>query len=136
MKMRPIALTTSARAPPRVSTSARAPPRRAVRVIDGADKARLAVDEDKRLFLVEGVVAERHRIGPRLQEFGQIGSLMPKPPAAFSPLTMTTSSRQRARSDGRCSSEDGAPRAPDDVANEQEPHQPAFISMSSESVST
>ncbi len=49
------------------------------------------------------MVAERHHIGTRCEDFITIASVMPKPPAAFSPLMTTQSSFQRARRAGSCS---------------------------------
>ncbi len=43
--------------------------RRAGGVIGGADQARLALDERERLALVEGVIAERDRVGAGGEEF-------------------------------------------------------------------
>jgi len=46
----------------------RAPARRSRRKIDRPDQPVLALDIDERFLLVEGVVAERHRIGPRIEK--------------------------------------------------------------------
>ena len=60
--MRPITLTTRSRAPVRVLDHRRAASRRAGGIIGRADQARLALDEHQRLALIEGVIAERHRV--------------------------------------------------------------------------
>ena len=51
----------------------RAAPGRAGGVVERSDQARLAFDEDERLALVEGVIAERHGIGARVDEIGADG---------------------------------------------------------------
>ena len=56
-------LTTSTLAPLAASMRLRAAARRARGIIGGADQARLALDEDQRLLLIEGVIAERDRVG-------------------------------------------------------------------------
>ena len=72
---------------------------------------------------------------PAARNSSQIASVMPKPPAAFSPLTTTKSSRQRWRSAGSMVEKRRAAGAADDVADEQQPHQPAPVaSISSLSV--
>jgi hypothetical protein len=122
MKTRPIMLTTSTLAPLRASIRPRRAP--ACRgIVGGADEAGLALDEDQRLALVEGVIAERDRVGAGGEKSSQIASVMPKPPAAFSPLT-TTKSSASARAVRQMLEQHGAPAAPDDVADEQQPHQP------------
>ena len=118
MKMRPMALTTSTRAP---SSRSRPPPRRGPACrgeIDRADQARLALDEDQRLALIEGMIADRDASAPASRNSRQIASVMPKPPAAFSPLTTTKSSFQ-SRSAGQALETDGAAAAADDVADEE-----------------
>ena len=57
----------------RVLDDCRAPSRRARREIDRADQARLALDEHQRLALIEGVIAERHRVDADGEEFLQHG---------------------------------------------------------------
>ena len=68
MKMRPMALMTSTRAPFLASISADAAARRAGRIIDRADEPRRALDEHQRLALVPGVIAERDRVGAGVDE--------------------------------------------------------------------
>ena len=46
-----------------------APAGRARREIDRPDQARLALDEHERLALIEGVIAERHRVDADGEEF-------------------------------------------------------------------
>ena len=67
MKTRPMALMTSARLPFLVSTSA-APRPGVARKIQRTDQARRALDEDQRLLLIPGMVAERDRIGAGIDE--------------------------------------------------------------------
>ncbi len=63
MKMRPMALIT------RTSSAGRRPDQRgaaawrALGIVDRPYELRIALDEDERLLLVEGVIAERHRVG-------------------------------------------------------------------------
>ena len=68
MKMRPSRLTTRSRAPFAFSTIDAPRPGRAGGIIGRPDQARLALDEDERLALVEGVIAERHRVDADGQE--------------------------------------------------------------------
>src|ERR1700722_7981503 len=46
-----------------------APPRRAEGKIDRTDQTRLAFNKNERFALIEGVVAERHRIDAAVEEF-------------------------------------------------------------------
>ena len=46
---------------------------RSRRIVDGAQQPGLALDEDERLLLVEGVVAERHHVGAGLQDLLEDG---------------------------------------------------------------
>ena len=69
MKTRPIMLTTSTLRAVGGLDQRRAAPRRAGRIIGGADQARLALDEHQRLALVEGVIAERDRVGAGGEKF-------------------------------------------------------------------
>ena len=100
----------------------RAAPGRAGRIVGRAHEPRLALDEDERLALVEGVVAERDGVGAGRRRSSQIASVMPKPPAAFSPLTTTQSSRQRSRRAGQPLGHCRAAGASDDVAEEEKAH--------------
>ena len=61
-------LTTRTRWPERVSIEVRAPPGRAGRKVHRAQQPRLALDEDERLALVPGMVAEGDGIGAGGQE--------------------------------------------------------------------
>ena len=113
MKMRPITLTTRSRAPFAFSTTDEPRPGVPGGEIDRPDQARLALDEHERLALIEGVIAERHRIDADGEEILEYGSrVSPKPPAAFSPLTTTKSSPQRARKMGTCSRTAARPDRP------------------------
>ena len=69
MKMRPMALTTSTRAPFLASISGGAAARRAGRIVDRPDQARRALDEDQRLLLVPGMIAERDGVGAGVEQF-------------------------------------------------------------------
>ena len=60
--MRPRTLTTRSLRAVRALDHRRAAARRAGRVVGRPDEPGLALDEDERLALVEGVVAKRHRI--------------------------------------------------------------------------
>ena len=53
----------------------------------------MALDEHERLALVPDVIAGGNDVGAGIEQLDQDRSEMPKPPAAFSPLT-TTKSRQ------------------------------------------
>ena len=102
MKTRPIALTTSARLPFLVSISAA--PRPACRSENwpGRWKLRRALDKHQSLALIPGVIAERDRIRAGIEQFLVIASVIPMP-AAFSPLTTTSSSDHLRISSGSCS---------------------------------
>ena len=114
-----------------------AAPGRAGGVVGGADQARLALDETSASRWSKAWLPSVIASAPAARNSSQIASVMPKPPAAFSPLTTTKSSRQRARNSGRRFEQRGAPGAPDDVADEQQPHQPRpRASISSRSVRT
>ena len=63
MKMRPMALMTSARLPFLVSIMAAPRPGVPVGIIERADQPRRALDEHQRLALVPGVIAERDGVG-------------------------------------------------------------------------
>ena len=68
MKMRPMALMTSTRAPFLRLDHGRAAARRAGGIVDRADELRRPLDEDQRLLLVPGVIAERDRIGAGVEQ--------------------------------------------------------------------
>ena len=68
MKMRPMALITSTCAPFLVSIMRGAAAGRAGRIVDRADQPRRALDEDQRLLLVPGVIAERDRVGAGVEQ--------------------------------------------------------------------
>ncbi len=63
MKMRPMALMTSTSAPLRALNRPAPLPGRAGRIVDRPQQPLLALDEDQRLLLVAGVVAERDDVG-------------------------------------------------------------------------
>ena len=126
MKMRPITLTTST---PRAvgGLDQIAAPRPGVPggIIGGADQPRLALDEDQRLALIEGVVAERHRVDAGGEEL--LADRLGDAEAAGGVLAVDDDEIEPpARAQERQPAEDrGAPRAPDHVADEQQPHQRA-----------
>ena len=62
-------------------------------IVGRAEEALLMRGEDQRLALVEDVVAGGHHVGAGVEDARSTSSVMPKPPAAFSPLTTTKSSR-------------------------------------------
>ena len=68
MKMRPMALITSTRAPFLRLDQGRAAARRAGRIVDRTDEPRRPLDEHQRLLLVPGVIAERDRVGAGIDE--------------------------------------------------------------------
>ena len=119
MNTRPIKLTTSARAPPAAFDHRRAAPGRAGRIIDRAHQPRLAGDEDQRLLLVEGVIAERHRVGAGLEKF--VADRLGDAEAAGRVLAVDDDDVEPpARPQIRQMLGDRrAARAPDDVADEQ-----------------
>ena len=98
----------------------RATARGACGKIDRADQARLAFDEHERLALVEGVVAERHRVDAdgeevfenRLGEAEAAGGVLAVDDDEIEP---PAGAKQRNLFEQR-----DAPRPPDDIANEQE----------------
>ena len=69
MKTRPIILTTEHFGAVRGVDQIGAAAGRPRREIGRADQPRLALDKDERLALVEGVIAERDRVGAGLEEF-------------------------------------------------------------------
>ena len=69
MKTRPMALTTSTRAPFFASIKAAPRPGVPARIIDRPDHARRALDEDQRLLLVPGMIAERNGVDAGVEEF-------------------------------------------------------------------
>ena len=137
MKMRPIALTTSTRAPLRASSSAAPRPGVPFGIIDRTDQPRRPLDEDERLLLVPGMVAERDGVGAgadqvlvdRLGDAEAAGGVLAVDGDEVE-LPVAHESRQPLH-------HDGAAAAADDVADEQNPHVAhAPTSMISRSVST
>ena len=101
-----------------------AAPGRAGGIIGGADQPRLALDEHQRLALIEGVVAERDRVGAggeelvadRLGDAEAAGGVLAVDDDEIEPPARAQ--RRQAVDQRR------AAGAPDDVADEQQPHQP------------
>ena len=89
--------------------------------VERADDPRLAVDVADQLALVPDMVAHGEHVGAGVEELVGDGAVMPKPAAAFSPLTTTASSLSAARSSA-AGSAGGAAGAPDDVADKENPH--------------
>ena len=101
-----------------------AAPGRAGGVVGRADQARLALDEHKSLALVERVVAERDRVGAGAEEL--LADRLGDAKAAGGVLAINddeieppVGAQFRQAVDQR-----RAPGAPDNVADEQQPHQP------------
>ncbi len=65
-----MALMTSTSAPFFALTSVVPRPGSARRHVERAHETRLATDENERLLLVEGVIAERHRVGSGIDQLG------------------------------------------------------------------
>ena len=110
------------RAPAGVLDDRRAAPRRAGGIIGGPDEARLPLDEDERFALVEGVIAERHRVDADGEEF--LEDRFGDAEAACGVLAIDDDEIEapaRAQ-EGNLLNDRRAPRASDDIANEQEPH--------------
>ena len=101
----------------------RASPGRALGVVGGADQPRLALDEDQRFLLVEGVVAQRDRIGPRGEEIpaDRLGDAeSARCVLAVDDHEIELPTRPQVR---QMLQQHGASRPPHDVADEQEAHQ-------------
>ena len=102
---------------------ARPPPRRRPREVQRPEDPRLLLDEGHHVALVEGMVAERHAVGPRLEAAApHAPRSAPCPPVAFSPLTTTKSSAPLAP-EPRQPLGDRRPAAPaHHVAEKEKPH--------------
>ena len=110
------------RKPARAGLHDRGRGRAALRVVRRAHDALLAVEEAVDVPVPVGVAAEGDRVRTRLEQVSALFSVIPTPPAEFSPFTTTKSGRGRraARAAGRPAS---AGRAAHHVADEQELHQ-------------
>ena len=119
--MRPRTLTTRSLAPFALSITDAPRPGRAGRVIGRPDEPGLALDEDERLALVEGVVAKRHRIDADGAEIVEDG--FGEAEAAGGVLAVDDDEIEPpAGAQNRNLLEDGgAARPADDVANEEQP---------------
>ena len=108
------------RAPFALSITARAPPRRASGIVGWPDQPRLALDEHERLALVEGVIAERHRIDADGEEF--LENRFGEAEAAGGVLAVDDDEIEppAGAQNGNLLEEGGAARPPDDVADEQQ----------------
>ena len=96
--------------------------RRALGIIERAQKARLPLDEDERLALVPGMVAERHAIGPvceqlvadHFRDAEPAGGILAVDDDEIGPQACTDIRQMPL--DGR------APGAADDIADKQKAH--------------
>ena len=137
MKMRPMTLTTSTRAPVFALDQRRAAAGRAGGIVERADEARRALDEDQRLFLVPGMIAERDRVGAGLDQF--VVDRLGDAEAAGGVLAIDHDEIELPVADeaGQALGDDGPPAATDDIADKQNAHaQPTRKSITSRSVST
>ena len=100
----------------------RAAARRAGRIIDRPDQARRALDEDQRLLLVPGVIAERDRVGAGVDEFAidRLGDAE----AAGGVLAIDHDEIELpvANEARQALVDDGPPAAADDIADEENAH--------------
>jgi len=123
MNTRPIRLTTSTRAPPRPRRDWRRAP--ACRRDNWrADEPRLALDEHQSLTLIKGVIAECDRVGAGGEElvadrFGDAEAAGGVLAVDDDEIELPPLAQSRQAADQR-----RAPGPADDVADEQEPHQP------------
>ena len=97
-----------------------APSRRAGGVIGRPDQARLALDEHERLALVEGVIAERHRIDADGAEFLENGFGEAKAAGGVLAVDDDEIEPPAGAQDGNLLENGGAARPPDDVADEEQ----------------
>ena len=135
--MRPMALTTSdAGAVPGVAQG-RAAARRAGGIVERPDEARRALDEDQRLLLVPGMIAERDGVGAGVDQFAvdRLGDAE----AAGGVLAVDHDEIELPVADeaGQALGDDGPPAAADNIADEEDAHtQLPRKSSTSRSVST
>ena len=122
MKMRPMALITSARLPFLVSTKAAPRPGVPFGIIDRADQARRALDEHQRLALVPGVIAERDGVGAGVDQF--VVDRLGDAEAAGGVLAVDDDEIELPLRDqaGQLVGDAGAPGAADHVADEENAH--------------
>ena len=138
MKTRPMALTTSTRAPFLASIIADAAAGGAGRIVDRPDEFRRALDENQRFLLVPGMIAERDGVGAGVEQFGvdRLGDAK----AAGRVLAIDHDQIELpvANEPGQPLVDHGSPAAADNVADEQNAHAQAWPrkSITSRSVST
>ena len=122
MKMRPMALMTSARLPFLVSTKAAPRPGVPFGIIDRADQPRRALDEHQRLALVPGVIAERDGVGAGIDQF--VVDRLGDAEAAGGVFAVDDDEIELPFGDQARQSldDDGAPGAADYVADEENAH--------------
>ena len=122
MKMRPMALITSARLPFLVSTQRRAAPGRALGIVDRADQPRRALDEHQRLALIPGMIAERDGVGAGIDQF--IVDDFGDAEAAGGVLAIDHDEVELPVGDQARQAlvDDGAPGAADNIADEKNAH--------------
>ncbi len=111
-----------------------APSGRASRIVDGSDETWLAFDEYERLALIEGVVAERHRVDADGEEF--LEDRLGETKAAGCVLAIDDDEIEvPARAQKRNMFNDcRASRAPNHIADKEQPHQCSPTKMVSRSV--
>ena len=115
----------------------RAAARRAGGIVDRPDQPRRALDEDQRLLLVPGMIAERDGVGAGVDEFAidRLGDAE----AAGGVLAVDHDEIELPVADeaGQALVDDGPPAAADNIADEQNAHaQRPRKSITSRSVST
>ena len=122
MKMRPMALITSARLPFLVSTRAAPRPGVPFGIIDRADQARRALDEHQRLALIPGMIAERDGVGAGVDQL--VVDDLGDAEAAGGVLAVDDDEVELPVFDqaGQALVDDRAPGAPDNVADEEDTH--------------
>src|SRR5208283_5493217 len=100
----------------------RPPPRRSGRIVGGTDEARLALDEDQGLPLVESVIAKGHGVDACGEEL--LKDRFGEAEAAGGVLAVDDDEIEipPRPQQGRLLSHRRAAGASDDVADEQEPH--------------
>ena len=115
----------------------RAAARRAGGIVERPDEARRALDEDQRLLLVPGMIAERDGVGAGVDQFAvdRLGDAE----AAGGVLAIDHDEIELPVADeaGQALGDDGPPAAADDIADEENAHaQLPRKSITSRSVST
>ena len=127
-----MALTTRTRPPLFVPISAAPRPGVPGGIVDRPDQPRRAFDENKRLFLIPGVIAERHRVGAGLDEL--VIDRLGDAEAARRVLAVDHDAIELpvAHETRQALSDDGPPAATDNIADEQNAHaQPPRKSITS-----